>query len=56
MANDDFWDDLIKAGLVIGSIFLGAKFLEGLTKKCWRCGNPMASNQRKCLRCGQDGQ
>ncbi len=56
MANDDFWDDLIKAGLVIGSIFLGVKFLEGLSKKCRKCGNPMALNQTKCNICGEDGQ
>ena len=56
MAEDGFVDDLVKVGLVLGSIWLGAEFLRKLTKKCWRCQNPMASDQRKCLMCGQDGQ
>ena len=56
MADDGIWDDLVKAGLIIGSIWLGAEFLKKLTKRCWKCQSPMASDQRRCLICGQDGQ
>lgn len=45
MAEENFWDDLVKVGLVIGSIWLGAEFLKKLSKKCWNCGSSMAQDQ-----------
>ncbi|MEK6915141.1 MAG: hypothetical protein AABW89_01210 [Nanoarchaeota archaeon] len=33
MAKDDFWDELAKIGLVLGSVWLGARFLETFTDK-----------------------
>jgi len=56
MADDGFFDDLVKAGLIIGSIWLGVEFLKKLSKKCWRCGNLMTPNQQVCNVCSQNGQ
>ena len=31
--NDDFWDDLAKVGLILGSIWLGSEFLKAFSDK-----------------------
>ena len=33
MTDDNFWDDLAKIGLIMGSIWLGSEFLKAFTDK-----------------------
>ncbi|HLD37936.1 MAG TPA: hypothetical protein VJA20_00670 [Candidatus Nanoarchaeia archaeon] len=33
MAKDDFWDEVVKIGLVLGSIWLGSEIIKSLSKE-----------------------
>lgn len=43
--DENVLDELIKVGLILGSIWLGAEFLKGLSEKNKRGGNYEAGTQ-----------
>lgn len=46
-------DDIVKAGLVIGAIILGAGIIDALSKKtCPVCKNRIDNNAKVCPHCG----
>lgn len=48
-------EDLVKIGLFLGGIWLGAKFLEALSERCPRC-NKSLQGRKHCVSCGWRGQ
>jgi hypothetical protein len=45
MTNDDFWDEVVKIGLVLGSIWLGSEIIKSLSKEDKKGGNNGAGTQ-----------
>jgi len=50
MTKDHILDGILEASLIIGSIWLGAKFLEALANKCPKCNCSL--DKGYCPNCG----
>jgi predicted amidophosphoribosyltransferase len=46
-------DDIVKAGLILGALILGAGIIDALSKKtCPVCGKKIDKNAKQCPHCG----
>ena len=57
MAKNDFLDDLITAGSIVGGVWLATEFLKAFSKKipiyhCPRCNLEIQKDTRICPKCG----
>ena len=54
MSKDNFWEDVIKLGIMLGTIWLGNEFLKSISnaKQCPNCKTLNPKDRTQCSNCG----